>query len=427
MVESKFIRNIAAMKLLIKNIGQLWGVTAPESGPLKGSEMAAFPHIDQAWLAIEDGKFVDFGSMTDWPGISDWRDLQVMDAEGKFILPTWCDSHTHLVYASSRAGEFEDRIRGLTYQEIAAKGGGILNSAAKLAQMSEQQLFEDAMTRMDQLMALGTGAIEIKSGYGLDTENELKMLRVINRLRASHPMLVKSTFLGAHAYPAAYKSNPQAYLDVLIHEMIPEVGRQQLADFIDVFCEENYFSCDDTARLLEAGAKVGLKPKIHVNQFTISGGVRVGVEHGALTVDHLEVLDDADIVALQSGNTMPVALPGCSFFIGIPYTPARRLIEANLPVVLATDYNPGSCPSGNMNFVMALACTQMKMTPAEALAAGTINGAFAMQLEHLTGSITAGKQANFILTNPIQTLAEIPYYFGHHSIDSVYIRGVKMT
>ncbi len=425
MVESKFIRNIAAMKILIKNIGQLWGVLPPDHGPLRGKEMSELPYLDQAWLAIEDGLIADYGAMADWPGISDWRDLEVLDAEGRFVLPTWCDSHTHLVYAASRAGEFEDRIRGLTYQEIAAKGGGILNSAAKLAQMSEDQLFEDALRRMDDLLSFGTGAVEIKSGYGLDTANELKMLRVIRRLRDAHPILVKSTFLGAHAYPAAYKSNPAGYIDLLINEMIPEVGRQQLADYIDVFCEENYFSCDDTARILEAGAAYGLIPKIHVNQFTISGGVRVGVDHGALTVDHLEVLDAADIAALQSGTTMPVALPGCSFFIGIPYTPARQLMDAGLPLVLATDYNPGSCPSGNMNFVMALACTQMKMTPAEALAAGTINGAHAMQVEQWTGSMTVGKRADFIITKPVQTLAEIPYYFGHENIDSVYLNGEK--
>lgn len=413
------------MKILIKNIGQLWGVLPPDHGPLIGLEMGNLPCIERAWLAIENGLFVDYGTMEEWPGISDWRDLEVIDADGRFILPTWCDSHTHLVYAASRAGEFEDRIKGLTYQEIAAKGGGILNSAAKLALMSEDQLFEDAMMRMNDVMALGTGAIEIKSGYGLDTENELKMLRVIRRLREAHPILVKSTFLGAHAYPQAFKSNPSGYIDLLINEMIPEVGKQQLADFIDVFCEENYFSCDDTSRILEAGAKYGLTPKIHVNQFTISGGVKVAVEHGALTVDHLEVMDNSDIAYLKMGRTMPVALPGCSFFIGIPYTPARQLIDANLPLVLATDFNPGSCPSGNMNFVMALACTQMKMTPTEALAAGTVNGAFAMQLEQLTGSITVGKRANFILTKPLQTLAEMPYYFGTNCIESVYLGGEK--
>jgi imidazolonepropionase len=364
--------------------------------------------------------------MTDWPGITDWRDLEVVDAEGRYILPTWCDSHSHLVFASSRSSEFEDRIKGLSYQQIAANGGGILNSAAKLAKMSEDQLFADAYARLDNVMHMGTGAIEIKSGYGLDLVNELKMLKVIKRLKDSHPIQVKATFLGAHAYPNAFKENKAAYIDLLIHEMIPEVGRQKLADYIDVFCEENYFSNEDTDRILEAGVANGMIPKIHVNQFTVSGGIAIATKHKALSVDHLEVLDERDIENLLQSNTIPVALPGCSFFIGIPYTAARRLIDAGLPLALATDFNPGSAPSGNMNFIMSLACTQMKMLPIEAIAAGTLNGAYAMDLANQLGSIAIGKRASFMLTKPIANLAELPYYFAHQMIDAVYIDGKKI-
>jgi imidazolonepropionase len=415
------------MKLLIKNIGQIVGTNPIGSPILKGSAMAEIPCISDAWMAVEDGLIVDQGAMTDWPGITDWRDLEVLDAEGKFVLPTWCDSHTHAVFASSRAAEFEDRIKGLSYQEIAARGGGILNSALKLAAMSEDDLFEAAMERMDTLAFMGTGAVEIKSGYGLDTENELKMLRVIRRIRDSHAIRVKATFLGAHAYPAKYKENKEAYIKLLIEEMIPEVGAQGLADYIDVFCEENYFSNHDMQRILEAGAKHNLIPKVHVNQFTVSGGIAVAVDHGALTVDHLEVLDDNDIAALKRGNTIPVALPGCSFFIGIPYTPARRIIDSGLPLALATDFNPGSCPSGNMNFVASLACTQMKMLPTEAIAAGTINGAWAMGVQDELGSLAVGKQASFMMLQSMDTIAEWPYYFGHRMIEAVYLDGKKIV
>jgi imidazolonepropionase len=415
------------MKLLIKNIGQIVGTSAIGDPILKGSAMAEIPCINDAWMAVEDGLIVDQGSMVDWPGITDWRDLEVLDAEGKYLVPTWCDSHTHAVFASSRAAEFEDRIKGLSYQEIAARGGGILNSALKLATMSEDDLFEAAMGRMDMLTFMGTGAVEIKSGYGLDTENELKMLRVIRRIRDAHAIRVKATFLGAHAYPAKYKENKDAYINLLIDEMIPEVGAQGLAVYIDVFCEENYFSNHDMQRILEAGAKHNLVPKVHVNQFTVSGGIAVAVDHGALTVDHLEVLDDNDLEDLKRGQTIPVALPGCSFFIGIPYTPARRIIDAGLPLALATDFNPGSCPSGNMNFVASLACTQMKMLPTEAIAAGTINGAWAMGLQDELGSLTVGKRASFMILNSMDTIAEWPYYFGHRMIESVYLDGKKIV
>jgi imidazolonepropionase len=414
------------MKLLIKNIGQIVGATAQDCTVRKGADMAQLPCISNAWLAVEDGLIAEYGTMEDWPGIIDWRDLEVLDAEGKFLLPTWCDSHTHLVFAGSRATEFEDRIKGLTYQEIAARGGGILNSAAKLAQMSEDQLFEDAHRRLIALIHQGTGGVEIKSGYGLDLENELKILRVIRRLRDLNLIPIRSTFLGAHAFPTAYAGNKQGYVQYLIDEMLPEVAKQKLADFVDVFCEENYFSNADTDAILEAAAKYGLFPKIHVNQFTISGGIAVAIKHRALSVDHLEVLDSKEIMQLKNSTTIPVALPGCSFFIGIPYTPARQIIDAGLPLALATDFNPGSCPSGNMNFVASLACTQMKMLPLEAITAGTINGAWAMGLEHELGSIAIGKRANFMITKSIQSLAELPYYFGETMLEAIYIDGKKM-
>lgn len=409
------------MKILIKNIKSLLGVHETPPQFLSGKDMRNLPAIDNAWLAIENKVIVGYGEMNDWPGISDWRDLEVIDATGKYVLPTWCDSHTHLVYAGNRIGEFVDRIQGLSYEEIAARGGGILNSADRLEKCSEDELFENAMKRLDDIMAMGTGAVEIKSGYGLNTESELKMLRVIHRLNANHPLTIKATFLGAHAYPREFKDNHQGYIDLLVNEMIPEVGRQQLASFIDVFCEKNYFSVEDTDRILEAGAKYGLVPKTHVNQFNVIGGVGVSVKHKALSVDHLEVINEEDIAILKGSPTMPVALPGCSLFIKIPYTPARQIIDAGLPLALATDFNPGSTPSGNMNLVNSLACIQMNMLPEEVINASTINGAYAMGLHRTHGTISVDKKASVILTKEIHSPAELMYSFGTNNIDRVLI------
>lgn len=389
--------------------------------------MAFVPQIKDAWLAVEDGKIADFGLMSEWPGISDWRDLEVIDAEGKWVTPGFADSHTHIVYAASRAGEFSDRIKGMTYEQIAARGGGILNSAAKMAEANEEQLFQDALQRIYEVIQTGTTAIEIKSGYGLTKEAELKMLRVIQRLKKESPIPVKATFLGAHAFPEAYKSNPQAYVDMMINEVLPIVAQEQLADYIDVFCEKNYFSVEDTLRMIKAGAALGLKAKIHVNQFNAIGGVKACVENNALSVDHLEVLTDEDVTSLQSGNTIPVALPGCSLFIKIPYTPGRVLIDAGLPLALATDYNPGSCPSGNMGLVMSLACINMGITPEEAFNAATINGAAAMELAHETGAIVPGYRADFLLIKPLHEMAELPYYFGRNAVEEIFIEGKKFN
>lgn len=414
---------ISASKVFIKNIKTLFGLHPMDVNFLRGKDMNSLPAMHNAWLAIENGKIADFGEMSDWPGITDWRDLQVIDASGKLVLPTWCDSHTHLVYAGSRSSEFVDRIRGLSYEEIASRGGGILNSAKRLQSASESELFDSASLRLLGIMQKGTGAVEIKSGYGLTLESELKMLRVIRKLKESFPLDVKATFLGAHAFPEQYKSDPKKYVDLLVQEMIPEVARQGLADFIDVFCEKNYFSVEDTDRILEAGVKHGLRPKTHVNQFNAIGGVQVSLKHHALSVDHLEVVNDEDIHALQNSETMPVALPGCSLFIKIPYTPARRIIDAGLPLALATDFNPGSTPNGNMNLVNSLACINLNMTPEEVINASTINGAYAMDLSSHLGSIAIGKKANLIFTHAIDSLADMMYYYGDMPVDSVMIHG----
>ncbi len=382
----------------------------------KGSEMREVPSLDNAWLLLENGVVKGFGGMESAPGHTD----EVVDAKGRFVLPAFVDSHTHLVFATGREDEFAMRIAGKTYEEIAAASGGILNSARKLREMPEEALFDAALARLEKLRNQGTGAIEIKSGYGLTTASELKMLRVIRKLKEQSAMPIKSTFLGAHALPDQYKNDKDGYISLIIDEMLPKIATEGLADYIDVFCEQGYFTNADTDRILEAGWKFGLKPKIHVNQFTNSGGVQTGIRHKALTVDHLEVMGQAEIDALKASETLPVALPGCSFFINIPYTPARSIIDAGLPLVLASDFNPGSSPSGNMAFVMALACTQMKMTPEEALTATTINGAAAMELEHSTGSISIGKKPGIILTKPMRSLAEIPYYFGDDLVERVF-------
>ncbi|MFN5294323.1 MAG: imidazolonepropionase [Flavobacteriales bacterium] len=408
-------------RILIKNIKSLLGVYENAPSLLAGKAMSELPSIENAWLAIEDGMIVEYGAMADWPGISDWRGLEVIEADGRMVLPAWCDSHTHIVYAGSRVSEFVDRVHGLTYEQIAARGGGILNSAARLAFTSEEELVESALRRLEQIQSMGTGAVEIKSGYGLTMESELKMLRVIQTLKNLSPITIKATFLGAHAIPKEFKGNPDAYVDLLVDTMIPEVGRQQLAEYIDVFCEENYFSVAQTERILEAGVKHGLRPKTHVNQFNAIGGVAASVKYNALSVDHLEVMTDDDLAALQGTGTMPVALPGCSLFIKIPYTPARKIIDAGLPLALATDYNPGSAPSGNMNLVNSLACIYMGMTPNEVINASTLNGAYAMGLEKSHGTITIGKKANLIITEPLSETGEMMYSFGRNTVERVIL------
>lgn len=411
------------MTTLFKNIKELIQVRTESISFVSGKEMKTVPTIKNAFLVVENGLISDFGNMDDCPTT---HFSEVIDATGKMILPSWCDSHTHIVYAGNREGEFVDRINGLSYEEIANNGGGILNSAKKLQATSEDELYEQSKTRLEEIIQLGTGAVEIKSGYGLTEEAEIKMLRVIKKLKDDYDIPIKATFLGAHAVPKEYKDNKDGYLHMLIHDVIPKVASEKLAEYIDIFCETGYFSVADTALILEAGKKYGLIPKIHVNQFTAIGGVEAGVKFDALSVDHLEVMNPEDIDVLKGSKTMPVALPSCSYFLSIPYTPARDIIDAGLPLALATDYNPGSTPSGNMNFVVATACIKMKMTPEEAINAATINGAYAMGLENEVGSITKGKLANLILTKPINSYGFIPYSFGTHQIESVFLKGKKV-
>jgi imidazolonepropionase len=407
---------------IFKNIKQLAQIRPTNQQVIKGSEMATLPLLEDAWLRIKDDLILDFGVMAEFDQI-DTSGYEIIDVSGQCILPTWVDSHTHLVYANTREQEFVDRINGLTYEQIAQRGGGILNSAAMLEKASEEELFKTAFERLKDVIKLGTGAIEIKSGYGLTTETELKMLRVIKRLKSVSPIPIKATFLGAHAFPAHLKDSPEVYINQIIDEMIPAVAEEALAEYIDAFCEKGYFDTDQTQRILEAGAKHGLKAKVHVNQFNIIGGIETCVNANAVSVDHLEVVSDNDIQILQNSNTIPVALPSCSFFLSIPYTPARELMNAGLPVALATDFNPGSTPSGNMNFVVSLACIKMKMTPEETLNAATLNGAAALEMAETLGSITPGKKANLILTKKISGLSYLPYSFGENCIAEVYING----
>ena len=391
---------------------------------VRGKEMADLPIIINAWMATKDGLIEAFGSMDEFDE-SRFSDYEKIDCKGCSILPTWVDSHTHLVFADWRADEFEDRIKGLSYEEIANRGGGILNSAIKLQNADVQELYKSASARLMQIIAMGTGAIEIKSGYGLTLDSELKMLRVIKRLKAEFPIPIKATFLGAHAVPSTYNGDTDKYVSHIINEMIPAVASENLADYIDVFCEKGYFTVNQTIKIMEAGAKHSLKSKIHVNQFNSIGGIKACVDHNAISVDHLEVMNSEDFDALENSDTIPVALPSCSFFLGIPYTPARDIISRGLPLCLATDFNPGSTPSGNMNFVVSLACIKMNMTPSEAINAATINGAAALEISSEIGSITVGKRANFIITKEIKHLAEIPYHFGAPLIQDVYINGEK--
>ena len=413
------------MKLILKNIKGLVQAEITSPSVRKGSEMSQLNVIKNAWLEVENGKFSNFGSMDDFPNWIDSSVIKVINCEGRYVFPAWVDSHTHIVYAGNREGEFVDRIKGLSYAEIAKKGGGILNSAAKLATASEEALFEQAWGRLDSIMTTGTGAVEIKSGYGLSIEAEMKMLRVVRSLNEKHPLPIKATFLGAHAVPEQYKDNHKAYVDLVVNEMIPAVAAEQLADYIDIFCEDGYFDLEDTNRVLEAGVKHGLKPKTHVNQFKVLGGVKASVDHGAISVDHLEELEDQDITALQGSTTMPVGLPLCSLFLSIPYTPGRRIIDAGLPLALATDFNPGSSPSGNMSLAVALGCIKMKLTPEESINAATINAAASLEILDTHGSISPGKTASFFITKPMPSLNFLPYSFGENLIESMYVDGIK--
>ncbi|ESU24770.1 imidazolonepropionase [Flavobacterium enshiense DK69] len=408
------------MKILIKNIKELLQVRESNINKVSGAEMAVLPKIENAFLLIENNLIADFGTMRNCP---DGNFDKTIDATGKAVLPTWVDSHTHIVYAGNRVQEFVDRINGLSYEEIANRGGGILNSAKKLNATSEDEIYNQSKLRLEEVMQQGTGAVEIKSGYGLTVEGELKMLRVIKRLSENYPIKIKSTFLGAHAFPMEYKENHSAYINLIINEMLPKIAKESLADYIDAFLETGYFSIEETERIMEAGKQFGLRAKIHVNQFTAIDGIKACVKHDALSVDHLEIVTDDDIIALKDSKTMPVALPSCSYFISIPYTPARRMISAGLPLALASDFNPGTTPSGNMNFVVATACIKMKMTPEEAINAATINGAYAMGISETHGSITKGKSASIIITKPLTSYYQLPYAFGTNLIEQVIIEG----
>ena len=412
-------------RLLLKNIKSLVQIRDSSCLKVSGLEMKNIPCIENAWLAIDNGIIADYGSMEDFPGIEIWKGLEIIDCEGKLILPCYADSHTHIVYAGNREGEFVDRINGLTYEEIFERGGGILNSAKRLSETSEDDLFEQAMVRLHEVISQGTGSIEIKSGYGLSMESELKMLRVIKRIKEFNLIPVKATFLGAHALPLAYKNNKQGYIDSIINDMLPKIEAEKLADYIDVFCEQNYFTPEETTTILEAGKKHGLIAKVHAEQLSHSGGIQAGVNCHAISVDHLEFCNDEDIQVLKKSDTMATVLPGAAFFLGLPLPPARKMIDAGLPIAFASDFNPGSSPSGNMNLMMSLGCVQYKLTPEEVINASTINSAYAMNLSHEVGSITVGKKANFFITKPISSYAFIPYSFGSNLIESVYLNGIK--
>jgi imidazolonepropionase len=408
-------------KILFKNIKGLVQFGENLNLLVSGKAMAEIPILNNAFLAVEEGEIVAYGPMEEWGGVEDWRNLEVIDAEGKYVLPAFCDSHTHTVFAKTREEEFVDRIKGLSYEEIALKGGGILNSARALQGMTEEDLFEQAKIRVEKIIACGTGALEIKSGYGLNVEAELKMLRVIKRLKAHFQIPIKSTLLAAHAFPPEFKENHRGYIDLIINEIIPVVQKEELADYIDVFCERNYFSVEEMEEILAAGIKAGLKPKVHVNQFSSFGGIQKAIEMNALTVDHLEEITEHDIQALKNSETLPVFLPGCSHFLSIPFSDARRFISENIPFALASDFNPGSTPCYNLSTIWSLACVKMKLTPEEALNALTINAAHAMELEQSHGSISLGKKPGLILTKEIPSLAYIPYSFGENCIERVFI------
>lgn len=407
--------------LLLTNIKGLIGVHPKETRVLRGQDMAHLPILENAWLLMENGLIKDFGTM-DRIETQDYR-LKTIDTDGKYVFPSWVDSHTHIVFAAPREEEFVMKIQGKSYEDIAAAGGGILNSARKLQQATEDELFESALLRLNDMIKQGTGAVEIKSGYGLTVESELKMLRVIRRLKEHFPIPIKASFLAAHAYPAEFKNDHQGYLNLIINQMLPQIADENLADYMDVFCENGFFSVDETDQLLTAAAKYGLKPKIHANQLSVSGGVQIGVKHQAVSVDHLEETDQHVIESLQKSNTIATLLPSCSFYLNIPFANAKGLIDANIPVALASDYNPGSTPSGNMNFVVSLACIKLKMLPEQAINAATLNGAAALELSPEIGSIAIGKKANLFITRPMPSVAYLPYSFGQSQIETIILKG----
>ncbi len=417
------------MRTLIKNIKELVQVeTGQPKLRAQGKEMAQMETIKDAYLLVEDGIIKAFGKMGEL-GQQDAGGQKVdreVDAIGRMVFPSFCDSHTHLVYANSRELEFVDKIRGLSYEEIAKRGGGILNSAKATAAASEDELYDMAQQRLEEVMRLGTGAIEIKSGYGLTTESELKLLRVIRRLRENSPLTIKSNFLGAHGIPMEYRGHQEDYVDKVINEMIPLVAAEGLADFIDVFCDQGFFTVEDTARILEAGIKYGMKPKIHANEMAISGGVQVGVKYGAISVDHLEQMGDAEIECLKGTATMPTILPGCAFFLNLPLSPARKMIDAGLPVAMASDYNPGTSPSNNMQLILSMACIRYRLTPEEAFNATTLNTAYAMGVSKEVGTIAIGKKANFYITKPIPSYEYMPYAYGENKVERVFLNGVEV-
>ena len=408
------------MRLLVSNIGILAGIENAGKIRLRGEEMKSLGQIDNAWLLVENGKISAFGSMDDMPAEGLSADCEV-NAQGGTVLPSWCDPHTHIVYAGSREGEFVDKIMGLSYAEIARRGGGILNSADLLHTLSEDELYRQAMHRAEEIMRKGTGCVEIKSGYGLNTADEIKMLRVISRMKESLPMRIVSTFLGAHAVGRGYGHDE--YVDLIINEMLPEAGRERLADYVDVFCDEGFFTPEDTDRILNAAARWGMRPKIHVDELAATGGLPVAVRHGALSVDHLENMPETEFDILRDSGTMPTVLPGTSFFLNMPYAPARKMIDAGLGVAVASDYNPGSTPSGDMKFAVSLACIKMRLLPSEAVNAATLNAAYAMGLADEYGSITVGKAANFFITEPIPSIDYIPYAYTSPIIKRVFLNG----
>jgi imidazolonepropionase len=407
--------------MLITHIKALIGVHPKEKLFLRGSELNQLPFLENAWLLLEDGLIKDFGLMQNLPKFETGH--ETLSANGRFVFPSWCDSHTHIVFAAPREEEFALKIAGKTYEEIAAAGGGILNSANKLQKATEEELFKSASIRLTDMIRQGTGAIEIKSGYGLSVESELKMLRVIKRLKAAFPIPIKATLLAAHAYPAEFKNNHRGYIDLIINELLPKVAAENLADYIDVFCEKGFFSNEETGQILTAAANYGLKPKIHANQLSSSGAVELGIKHNAVSVDHLEETDESVLLALSKSNTIATLLPSCSFYINIPFANAKGLINSNAIIALASDYNPGSTPSGNMNFVVSLGCIKLKMTPEQAINAATINGAAAMELSDKVGSIAIGKKANLFITRPMTSLAYLPYSFGQSQVETVILNG----